>query len=77
MYGDAVHKAVMKNGERESGITIHYVNGRYDEGDIIFQAKCKIERTDTAEQLAEKIHELEYNHFPQIIEKLGMFYNSK
>jgi len=70
MYGDAVHKAVIENKEKESGITIHYVNGKYDEGDIIFQAKCKIESTDTAEKLAEKIHRLEYKYFPQIIEKL-------
>ncbi len=70
MYGDAVHKAVVVNGEQESGITIHYVNEKYDEGNIVFQARCKITKSDTAEQLAKKIHELEYNYFPKIIEKI-------
>jgi phosphoribosylglycinamide formyltransferase-1 len=68
MYGMHVHKAVIENKETESGITIHYVNEKYDEGKILFNAKCKIEPGDTAESLAEKIHELEYKHFPGIIE---------
>ncbi|WP_046743352.1 phosphoribosylglycinamide formyltransferase [Kordia zhangzhouensis] len=70
MYGAHVHKAVIENNEQESGITIHYVNENYDEGAIIFQAKTAIDSTDTAETLAQKIHELEYAHFPKVIEKL-------
>ncbi len=67
MYGDNVHKAVIKNKEKESGITIHFVNNKYDEGKIIFQAKCDILPNDTYESLAEKIHALEYKHFPHVI----------
>lgn len=70
MYGMNVHKAVVEAGEPESGITIHYVNERYDEGDIIFQTSCKIEPGDTAEIVAQKVHELEYKHFPRIIEQI-------
>ena len=70
MYGEAVHKAVIGNRDPESGITIHYVNKHYDEGDIIFQAKCKVDPTDTPESLAVKIHALEYQHFPRVIEEL-------
>jgi phosphoribosylglycinamide formyltransferase-1 len=70
MYGDAVHKAVIANKDAESGITIHYVNKQYDKGDIIFQARCKVEATDRADTLAEKIHILEYEHYPKVIEKL-------
>jgi len=70
MYGEKVHEAVIAAGDRESGITIHYVNSFYDEGDIIFQARCKIEPGDTPETLASKIHALEYKYFPEVIEKL-------
>lgn len=70
MYGDAVHKAVVVNKEKESGITIHYVNEHYDEGTIIFQAKCKVSETDTYEEVAYKIHQLEYEHFPRVIEQI-------
>lgn len=70
MYGDAVHKAVIKNKEKESGITIHYVNKKYDEGDIIFQARCNVDSDDTPESLAQKVHELEYKYFPLVIEDL-------
>ena len=70
MYGSRVHEAVIDAKEKESGITIHYVNEHYDEGQIIFQAKCSIDENDTPEILAQKIHELEYEHFPRIIEKL-------
>jgi phosphoribosylglycinamide formyltransferase-1 len=70
MYGMKVHEAVIAAGDPESGITIHFVNERYDEGDVIFQAKCAINKGDTAEILAAKIHELEYEHFPRVIEKL-------
>lgn len=70
MYGMKVHEAVVANMERESGITIHYVNEQYDEGAIIFQAKTAIKPSDTAEIVAQKIHELEYEHFPKVIKKL-------
>ncbi len=70
MYGDAVHKAVIANHDRESGITIHYVNKMYDEGDIIFQARCNVDPGDTPESLAQKVHALEYMHFPLVIEEL-------
>ena len=70
MYGDKVHQAVKAAGEKESGITIHYVNENYDEGNIIFQAKCLVEPHDTPETIAEKVHHLEYEHFPKVIEEL-------
>ncbi|MDD5570911.1 MAG: phosphoribosylglycinamide formyltransferase [Bacteroidales bacterium] len=70
MYGMKVHKAVIENKEKESGITIHYVNEKYDEGSIIFQTRCKVEKNYSPEILAEKVHNLEYEHFPVIIEKL-------
>jgi phosphoribosylglycinamide formyltransferase-1 len=70
MYGDNVHKSVIENNETESGITVHFVNQKYDEGKIIFQKKCTITPSDTAETLANKIHELEYNYFPKTIEKI-------
>jgi len=69
MYGDRVHKAVIEAQESTSGITIHFVNEQYDKGKIIFQANCNIEQGDTPEVLAKKIHELEYKHFPEVIEK--------
>jgi len=67
MYGMNVHRAVIQNSEKESGITIHYVNEKYDDGKIIFNAKCTVEPNDTPESLAQKIHELEYKHFPEVI----------
>lgn len=70
MYGDRVHQAVVAAGETESGISIHYVNENYDEGNIIFQAKCKVEPSDGANDVAEKVHSLEYAHFPQVIEQV-------
>lgn len=70
MYGMHVHEAVIKNKEKESGITVHFVNEHYDEGRIILQAKCDVNPSDTPETLAEKIHALEYEHFPKAIEKL-------
>lgn len=69
MYGDNVHKAVITNQEKESGISIHYVNEEYDKGELIFQKKCKIYSEDTPDSLAQKIHQLEYKYFPAIIEK--------
>ena len=69
MYGSHVHEAVVANKETESGITIHYVNENYDEGQVIFQAKCEVLPTDTPEDVAAKVHELEYRYFPEIIKK--------
>lgn len=70
MYGEKVHRSVIENHETESGITIHYVDHQYDSGDIIFQARCRVEKTDSPETLASKVHALEYEHFPPIIEEL-------
>ena len=70
MYGHHVHQAVADAGETESSITIHYVNGNYDEGNIIFQVKCPLQPTDTADTIAEKVHALEYEHFPKVIGKI-------
>ena len=67
MYGHHVHEAVIAAGEKESGITIHYVNDHYDQGAIIFQAKCPVLPTDTPDDLAARVHELDYRYFPQII----------
>lgn len=70
MYGMNVHKAVVESKEKESGISIHYVNENYDEGKLIFQAKCEVDTEDTPEQVAEKVHALEYAHFPKVIEEV-------
>ena len=70
MYGMNVHEAVKENNESETGITIHYVNANYDEGGIIHQAKTSISLHDTPEKIAEKVHQLEYEHFPKVIEEL-------
>ena len=70
MYGDNVHKAVVANKEVESGITIHYVNEHYDEGNIIHQEKVGISSSDSYEDVASKIHKLEYEYFPIVIEKV-------
>ena len=70
MYGARVHEAVIAAEEKESGITIHWVNEHYDEGAIIFQAKCSIDASDTPTSLANKIHSLEHVHFATTIEKL-------
>jgi phosphoribosylglycinamide formyltransferase-1 len=69
MYGINVHKAVVENKEKETGITIHYVNENYDEGNIIFQKEVLLSGTETPEEVAAKIHELEQLHFPEVIEK--------
>lgn len=68
MYGNHVHEAVLKNKESETGITIHLVNEHYDEGAILFQATCDITQISTSEEIAKKVHELEYAHFPKVIE---------
>ena len=68
MYGDRVHRAVLEKGEKESGITIHKVNEVYDSGDIIAQYRLAVERDDTPDTLASRIHELEHRYFPLVIE---------
>ena len=70
MYGKHVHTAVKAAGEKESGITIHFANENYDEGDVIFQAKCPLDESDTPETIARKVLELEHEHFPKVIEQL-------
>ena len=70
MYGDIVHRAVIENGESYSGITIHYVNNKFDEGKIIFQEKCPVLHDDKPESLAVRIHQLEYAHYPRVIEEV-------
>jgi phosphoribosylglycinamide formyltransferase 1 len=70
MYGNRVHEAVIASGDAQSGITIHFVNEAYDEGQVIFQETCEVTSIDTPESLALKIHGLEYRYFPEVIEKI-------
>jgi phosphoribosylglycinamide formyltransferase-1 len=70
MYGMNVHRAVIENKEKESGITIHYVDGHYDNGDVILQAKCIVEHSDTPESLSAKVKALEQEYFPKAIDQL-------
>jgi len=70
MYGANVHKAVLANNEKESGITIHFVNQKYDEGKIILQKCCVVSKNDTIESLENKIHDLEFKYFPKTIEQI-------
>ena len=70
MFGMNVHKAVVSQKETETGISIHYVNENYDEGAIVFQAKCNVLPTDNADDVAKKIQKLEMEHFPKVVEKL-------
>ncbi len=67
MYGHFVHEAVIRNKEKKSGITIHYVNEQYDRGDILFQAECPVLPDDTPDTLARRIHHLEHHHYPRVI----------
>jgi phosphoribosylglycinamide formyltransferase-1 len=76
MYGMHIHRAIVNNKEKETGISIHYVNENYDEGAIIFQTNVALTDQDTPETVAEKIHELEQKHFPEIIYKI-LLENSK
>lgn len=69
MYGDRVHQAVITSGEKESGITVHFVNAAYDEGEIIGQASCKLDSNETLESLKQKISILERDNFPKMIEQ--------
>jgi phosphoribosylglycinamide formyltransferase-1 len=70
MYGEKVHQAVIQNGEKQSGITIHFVNEHYDAGAIIFQQQLELQADETPESLAQRIHELEYKYYPEVIEKV-------
>lgn len=70
MYGMHVHEAVVAAGEKETGITIHYINEQYDEGAIIFQATCPVLPEDTPEEVAVKVHALEYAYYPHVIKEL-------
>jgi phosphoribosylglycinamide formyltransferase 1 len=70
MYGDKVHQAVVESGDSESGITIHYVNENFDDGAIIFQIKCAVSKNDTPENVASKVHALEYKYYPSIVDKI-------
>lgn len=72
MYGDKVHAAVLAAGDKESGITIHQVNEQYDEGDVLAQYRCKVYPIDTVESLAQRIHSLEYEHYPAVIEAVAL-----
>jgi phosphoribosylglycinamide formyltransferase-1 len=69
MYGMKVHEAVKNAGDKESGISIHVVNEHYDEGELLFQAKCAVDDSDTPATIAQKVHQLEYKHFPAVIEQ--------
>lgn len=70
MYGMHVHNTVIANKEKETGITIHYVNEHYDEGAVILQKKVGVDESDTPEIIAKKIHQLEYKYFPKVIEEI-------
>ncbi len=70
MFGRKVHESVLKSKDNETGITIHYVNENFDEGEIIYQSKCTVEKNDDLEKLAYKVHQLEHIHYPKIIEDL-------
>ena len=70
MYGDRVHQSVKKARDKETGISIHYVNEHYDEGSIIFQAKVRVLEQDSIRMIARKVHRLEYKYYPEIIQKL-------
>lgn len=70
MYGKHVHEAVIEAREKESGITIHYIDENYDEGTTLFQARCKVMPDDTPESLADRVHLLEHEHFPRVIEQI-------
>ncbi|PQB05356.1 phosphoribosylglycinamide formyltransferase [Aureitalea marina] len=70
MYGMHVHRAVKEKGETETGITIHLVNEHYDQGAILFQSKVEVSPGDSPEQIAEKVHQLEYQYYPKVIEQM-------
>ncbi|PLW93284.1 MAG: phosphoribosylglycinamide formyltransferase [Marinilabiliales bacterium] len=76
MYGLHVHEAVIVAGEKHSGITIHLVDEEYDHGTTIFQSICEIEKGETPKSLAEKVHQLEYKHYPEVIQNYILSFNS-
>ncbi len=76
MYGHHVHKSVIEAGEKWSGITIHYIDNEYDRGNIIFQAKCPVLPDDTPDSLASRIHQLEYEHYPEVIKQVVLENNA-
>lgn len=69
MYGMKVHQSVIQSGDQESGISIHLVDEEYDHGKVLYQARCKIDKNETPESLAQKVHQLEYEHYPKVISK--------
>lgn len=75
MYGDRVHQAVVADGDTQSGITIHYVDEHYDSGAVIFQATCEVLPADSSSEVATKVHQLEYAHFPRIIKEVVLANN--
>ena len=75
MYGNKVHEAVIAAKEKQSGITIHYVDELYDHGNIIYQATCAVDESDTPDTLAKKIHALEHLHYPRVIEEIAQMQN--
>ena len=70
MYGERVHQSVKDDGDTETGISIHFVNEHYDEGAIIFQAQVSVDKKDTVQDIADKVHQLEYKHYPEVIQNL-------
>ncbi len=72
MYGMHVHEAVKQSGETETGITIHLIDGNYDKGSTVFQAKVAIDPSDSPDDIANKVHALEYKYYPEVIEKIAM-----
>lgn len=77
MYGNFVHEAVIKNGEKETGITIHVVDELYDNGRIVFTASCPVLPNDTPDTLAQRIHQLEHEYYPKVIEEYIMNFQKK
>lgn len=71
MYGMHVHEAVKQSGENETGITIHLIDGNYDKGNTVFQAKVEVEPTDSPDDIANKVHKLEYEYYPKVIEEIA------
>ncbi|MEZ4907488.1 MAG: phosphoribosylglycinamide formyltransferase [Saprospiraceae bacterium] len=70
MYGSIIHRLVKENGETKTGITIHYVNDKYDEGEVVFQSEFLIDVNDSVADIEKKIHAMEYKHFPEVISRL-------
>ena len=76
MYGMHVHEAVKQSGETETGITIHLIDGNYDKGSTVFQAKVQVSPTDSPDDIATKVHALEYEYYPKVIEEIAKSVNS-